>query len=194
MRNIFLTSLGVLSSIAYSHAAILPRRPLTQAPKENIPTSANNSGIFDEIIYYIFLCIGIFIAYYITLKLLRFAFEIYYSKTLTYLKITVPRSDSKLDKERETKKDYKEKIGMMSIFYKAIHKLSETGLKDTILNFIFRHSKISLELVYDNGEVHFYIITYRTYVHLIVQHLTSIYNDAEIIEVSKKDYINIKPK
>jgi hypothetical protein len=30
-----------------------------------------------------------------------------------------------LDKEKETKKDFKEKIGMMNMFYKAIHKLAE---------------------------------------------------------------------
>jgi len=52
-------------------------------------------------------------------------FEIYYAKNLRYLKVTVPRADSKLDKEKETKKDFKEKIGSMSMFYKAIHKLSE---------------------------------------------------------------------
>jgi hypothetical protein len=77
-------------------------------------------------------------------------FELYYAKNLRYLKITLPRADSKLDKEKETKKDFKEKIGIMSMFYKAIHKLSEAGLKDTFLNAIFRHSKISLELVYEN--------------------------------------------
>jgi len=81
--------------------------------------------------------------------MIRLFFEIYYAKNLRYLKITLPRADSKLDKERETKKDFKEKLGMMSMFYKAIHKLSEAGLKDTFLNMIFAHSKISLELIYD---------------------------------------------
>jgi hypothetical protein len=32
---------------------------------------------------------------------------------LVYLKITLPKKDSKLDKEQETKKDFKEKMGMM---------------------------------------------------------------------------------
>ena len=56
---------------------------------------------------------------------LRLIFEVYYAKNIRYLKITLPRADSKLDKEQETKKDFKEKLGMMSMFYKAIHKLSE---------------------------------------------------------------------
>ncbi len=86
---------------------------------------------------------------FIVYKSTRLAFELYYSKNLRYLQITLPRADSKLDKDRETKKDFKEKIGMMSMFYKAIHKLSEAGLRDTVLNFFFGHSKIALELVYD---------------------------------------------
>ena len=90
----------------------------------------------------------IFGGIYLIFKTIRLAFELWYTKNLRYLKITLPRSDSKLDKEKETKKDFKEKIGIMSMFYKAIHKLSEAGLRDTMLNFFFGHSKISMELVY----------------------------------------------
>lgn len=138
--------------------------------------------------------IGAIILFIFLKSFLRFIFELYYSKNLRYLKVTVPRADSKLDKEKETKKDFKEKIWMMSMFYKAIHKLSEAWLRDTLLNWIFGHSKISLELVYENGEVTFYVVTYKSYVNLITQHLTSIYTDAEILQVEKKDYIDIKPQ
>lgn len=106
----------------------------------------------------------------------------------------MPRSDSKLDKERETKKDFKEKIGMMSMFYKAIHKLNEAGLRDSFLNIIFGHAKVSLELVYEHGELSFFISTYANFENLITQHITSIYSDAEVLHVDRKDYINLKPK
>ena len=126
-------------------------------------------------------------------KLIQLAFEIYYSKHLRYLKVTLPRADSKLDKEKETKKDFKEKAWVMSMFYKAIHKLAEAGLKDTLLNWIFGHSKISLELVYDKWQVTFFIVTYDNYVGLISQHITSLYNNAEIAIVDpKKDYVDLK--
>lgn len=82
----------------------------------------------------------------------------------------------------------------MSMFYKAVHKLSEAGLKDTMLNFFFGHSKISMELVYKDGEVNFFIVTYESYVDLISQHITSTYNDAEVLIVGKKDYVDLKPK
>ena len=148
-----------------------------------------------DIFYYILLIILIFLALYYWIKIMRFIFELYYAKNLRYLKVTLPRADSKLDKERETKKDFKEKIWMMSMFYKAIHKLTEAWLKDTILNTIFGHSKVSLELVYNEWEVTFFIVTYKSYVSLVTQHLSSIYNDVEIINVDpKEDYVNIKPK
>jgi hypothetical protein len=51
-----------------------------------------------------------YVFYRVSKALLRFVFELYYAKNLRYLKVTVPRADSKLDKEKETKKDFKEKI------------------------------------------------------------------------------------
>jgi len=149
---------------------------------------------FANLGYYLIVALFIVIAVILVVKTIRLIFEIYYSKNIRYLKVTLPKADSKLDKERETKKDFKEKIGMMSMFYKAIHKLSEAGLRDTLLNMLFGHSKISLELVYKEGEVNFFITTYETYVDLVSQHITSIYTDAEVRPVEFKDYIDLKPK
>lgn len=156
------------------------------------------SSLYDNLIYLLQLTgmvILIVVALWFTVKLLRLIFELYYSKNLRYLRVTLPRNDSKLDKEHETKKDFKEKIGMMSMFYKAVHKLSETGFKDTLANMIFNHAKVSLELVYNNGQVGFYVVTYQKYVNLVSQHITSIYTDAEVLVVDpKKDYVNLKEK
>jgi hypothetical protein len=148
--------------------------------------------VYDNFVSLVLLILTILGIVFIIYKSIRLAFELYYSKNLRYLQITLPRADSKLDKERETKKDFKEKIGQMSMFYKAIHKLSEAGLRDTLLNFVFGHSKVSLELVYDHGEVTFFIVTYKNYVNLVSQHITSIYNDAEIVIIDKKDYVVLK--
>ena len=60
-----------------------------------------------------------------------------------------------------------------------------------MLNFFFGHSKISLELIYENGEVSFYIATYENYVNLVSQHITSIYNDAEIKIIDRDHYVHI---
>jgi len=135
----------------------------------------------------------IYIAYLICLKLIRFFYEVLRSRNLVYLKVTLPKADSKLDKEKETKRDFKEKIWMMSMYYKAIHKLSDAWLKDTVSNFLFDHAKVALELVYNKWEVDFYVITYDSFKNVVTQHITSIYNDAEVREVDKKEYIELKP-
>ena len=143
----------------------------------------------------LFMALIILILAYLIVKLIRLCFEMLYARNLRYLKITLPRSDSKLDKEHETKKDFKEKIGMMSMFYKAVHKVSEAGFSNWVLNLIFRHAKVSMEMVYQKWEVSFYVVTYKPFVDLISQHITSVYNDAEVLVVDpKKDYIQFDDK
>jgi hypothetical protein len=137
--------------------------------------------------------IVIIIAFSLFVKLLRLLYEISTVGRLVYIKVTLPRADSKLDKERETKKDFKEKVGIMSIFYKAMHKINELSFIDAFKNLIFRHAKVSLELVYNDGLVHFYMVTYPEFARLITQQITSNYPDAEVRFVSKKEYIEIKP-
>ena len=200
IKILFFIILVNLIKINSSFAWVLWNRRINQT--QNIETTTSNQSLLDvvkesffNLFTWIVLFFIIFLLLYIILKLIRLAFEVYYAKNLRYLQITLPRADSKLDKEKETKKDFKEKLGMMSMFYKAIHKLSEAGLKDTFLNAIFGHSKISLELVYDKWEVYFFITTYSNYVNLVTQHLTSVYNNAEIIvHKNIKDFVNLKEK
>ena len=199
LKKIIFTLITFLLTAESSFAALTTGGNNTIAKPK--PVIEPSSGIFDnfgakldsfgEITLKIILVIAL---YFALLWLMRVLFEFYYSKNMVYLKVSVPKSDSKLDKEKETKKDFKEKIGMMNMFYKAIHKLSEAGMKDTILNFFFKHSKVSLEIVYSDGDVEFYIATYQSYVNLVSQHITSVYTDAEVLIVDKKDIIDIKPR
>ncbi len=112
---------------------------------------------------------------------------------LVYLKVTLPRADSKLDKEKETKKDFKEKVGIMSVFYKSVHNITQSSALDTIMNVIFRHAKLSLELMYHDGMVHFYVVGYKEHVSLVVQQITSNYPDAEVKIIEKNKFPEIKP-
>lgn len=86
---------------------------------------------------------------WLLIKLVRVVYEIYNARNLVYMRITLPRADSKLDKERETKKDFKEKAGIMAVFYKSIHKIGDINFMDTLMNLVFDAAKVSLELVYD---------------------------------------------
>lgn len=110
------------------------------------------------------------------------------------MRVTLPRADSKLDKEQDTKKDFKEKIGIMTLFYKSVHTIGKISALNTIMNFIFDHAKISLEMVYDHGQVYFYVVAYREHMTLIVQQITSNYPDAEVKIIQASDMPNIKPR
>lgn len=127
------------------------------------------------------------------LKIVRLTYEVTMANRLVYLKVTLPRADSKLDKEKETKKDFKEKVGIMSVFYKSVHNITQSSAWDTIMNVIFRHAKLSLEIMYHEGMVHFYVIGYKEHVSLVIQQITSNYPDAEVKVIDKKDFPEIKP-
>lgn len=163
------------------------------------PETSESSGFwfldwFFYVSYYIFLTLILLILFLLFVKLIRLIYEVKETKKLVYMKVSLPKADSKLDKEKETKKDFKEKIWMMSMYYKAIHKLSDAWLKDTLTDMFFDHSKVSLELAYEDWELSFYIVTYEWYVNVVTQHITSIYNDAEVKIIDKEtEYINIKP-
>lgn len=183
--------------VATAHAAIAGTgKGGTQAVVT--PTKpAPQSGIIDLLFYVlekIVLVVVILILGYLLLKILRIMYEIYNARRLVYMQITLPRADSKLDKEKETKKDFKEKMGIMTIFYKSIIKISNITFWDSVRDFVFDHAKISMELIYNKGQLSFFVVTYRDYVHLVAQQITSNYPDAEVKEIPASEFPDIKPE
>lgn len=166
---------------------------LPKQTSEAVATGSDVPGGFGMFFSYVGDAILFVIVFFLFLKLIRLVYEIYAARKLVFMRVTLPRADSKLDKEKETKKDFKEKTGIMSIFYKGIHKISEATLAETFLDIIFDHAKISLEIVYDKGQVSFYAVTYNDYVTLISQQITSNYPDAEVKIISREEYGDIKP-
>lgn len=61
-------------------------------------------------------------------KIIQLSFEIWFSN-LVYMKITLPKADSKLDKEKETKKDFRKKFESWVCFTKLFTKLLKHDLK-----------------------------------------------------------------
>ncbi len=189
-----------LFSVQNSFASLLnetsqyTQKTQTSNTKEEANSSSWFFDLANDLFYDLLGIIIIIFILFILLKIVRLVFEVRTAKDLVYVKVTLPKADSKLDKEKETKKDFKEKTSMMTMFYKAIHKISDAGLKDTILDKIFDHSKISFELIYENWEVGFYIVTYANYIEIITQHITSIYTDAEVKIVDREtEYVDLKP-
>jgi hypothetical protein len=199
MNKLFYISLAFFTTRDITFARLLKENDWLNSAKNITPETwwfLSNSTSFLTWIFVVLISIIVIVFWFILIKkFVRLVFEIYYAKNLVYLRVTLPRNDSKLDKEKETKKDFKEKIWIMSMFFKATHKLSEVWFSETIINRIFRHAKLSLELVYDKWEVYFYIITFKNFLNLVTQHITSIYTDAEVRVVDpKEDYVNLREK
>lgn len=131
------------------------------------------------------------VTFYFIRWLLRIIFEIWLAKELVYIQVTLPRSDSKLDKEKETKKDFKEKIGIMAMVYKSLHKLDTASLKYSFIDFFFNHIKVSMEMVFKKGQLYFYVVTYEDFVDLVSQQINSVYPDAEIKKLPREDYVKL---
>lgn len=183
-----LLSSGVVSAIEIRSAT---------TAEQKTAKAANSGGILDMIgsffgtIFWIVIWILIL---WLLLRLIRLAYEVMMANKLTYMRVMLPRADSKLDKEQDTKKDFKEKIGIMTLFYKSVHMIGQISAMNTITNFIFQHAKVSLEMFYDHGQVYFYIVAYRDHMTLIRQQITSNYPDAEIKILQKSELPEIKPR
>lgn len=166
-------------------------RSTDKVPAESAGSFSDSLVTFGE---FLMSAVAIFVLFLLLIKTARLFYEIYASRKLVYMRVTLPRADSKLDKERETKKDFKEKMGIMSVFYKSVHKIGDITFKDWVLDSIFDHMKVSLELVYEEGQLSFYVVTYSTVANFIAQQITSNYPDAEVRIIRATDFPNLKPE
>ena len=128
--------------------------------------------------------------WYVLKYLIRFIRVIYLhrtSKNLVYLKVTLPRSDSKMDQEKRTEKDFKEKVAVMAQLYRALYEIREMNLWNVIKTKIWQADNISFELIVENHQLNFYVVTNKYYESIIEKQITTFYKDADI-QVMDKPY------
>ena len=198
MRQIFRIILGIIfytffTTVSYA----IQTAPTTLADQKTAQVATSSGGIwgfFSQVFGFLWGVVLFIVFVYITLKIVRLTYEVIRANNLVYMRVTLPRADSKLDKEQDTKKDFKEKIGIMTLFYKSVHMIGQISAMNTIKNFIFDHAKVSLEMMYDHGQVYFYVVAYREHMTLIRQQITSNYPDAEIKILDKTELPTLKPK
>jgi len=109
------------------------------------------------------------------------------SKKLVYLKVTLPRSDSKIDQEKRTEKDFKEKVAIMAQLYRALYEIREMNLWNVIKTKIWQSDNISIELFLENQQLNFYVVTNEYYKGIVEKQITTFYKDADIQE-SREPY------
>jgi hypothetical protein len=124
---------------------------------------------------------------------LRLWMAIKQQRNHVYMKILLPRGDSKKDKEDQNEKDFKEKVAIMESFYRAVSEIQELNFWNTLRNKIFNADFVSLELVYQEGKLNFYLATHNRYAELIEKQITSNYTAADV-EYSDKPFYDVAPK
>ena len=113
-------------------------------------------------------------------------------EVVTY-KILVPRNDSQKDRQEEVEKDFREKIGIMSQLYRALHEIRELDLRNRIRVFLFKLDIVQFSLVCRNGIIEFHVATYKPYKEILEKQITSYYPNASIdiaepVLVDRKGY------
>ncbi len=111
---------------------------------------------------------------------LRFYYAWYMSGKLVSMKVLLPRSDSKIDQEKRTEKDFKEKIAIMEQLYRALWEVRSLTFWQMVHFWIFRFNTMSFEMYLERGELLFYIVTAPRLVSIVEKQVTAFYPDAEV--------------
>ena len=89
---------------------------------------------------------------------------------MTFIKVLLPKSDGKTDREQEKEiaKDMKEKVSRMSQLYSGLHKISDLSTKESMMHKIFGKQKLVMIYQYEQGQLSFIIGTYPEYQNLLL--------------------------
>ncbi len=125
-----------------------------------------------------------FVALFIALKLIvstyRYLYVVLRSKSLVYMRITLPREDSQKDKEKSEEKDFREKISVMEQLFRNLYEMGELNLFNVFRTFIFRADILSFEFVAQEKVVEFYVVVPKYFQELMEKQITSYYTNADI--------------
>lgn len=125
-----------------------------------------------------------FIVIFYGWKLFKLLFKwfvaLWVSKHLVFMRVILPRSDSRADKEKETKKDFKETLLVMQQLYRALYEIKEINLWNMIRTYILKTDIVCFELHIDKKNLYFYVATLPYYKSIVEKQITTFYPDAEI--------------
>ncbi len=119
------------------------------------------------------------------IRLARFLNLLRVARHMVYLKIVLPRSDSKMDQEKRTEKDFKEKVAVMSQLYRALYEIRELDLTNRIRTWIWQADNISFELFCENQQLNFIVAVHKRYRNIVEKQVTTFYKDADVKELDK---------
>ncbi len=132
--------------------------------------------------------------------MLRRGYAFLNDRRMQYMKVLVPRWDSKVDREqaKEIAKDMKEKISRMTQVYLNLYKLWTLSVKDKIMYKFFRKPRITLMYHYEDGVMNFIVWCFPEYARIVEWSIWSQLSSSsvEIIKRPKifsKKYYKVMP-
>ena len=153
--------------------------------------SWSSDSAFWNWFYHILDIIWLFFSIEFIIFLIRLWHDIKLSKDLVYIKVELTRSDSKLDSEKRSEKDFKEKIAVMQQFYRAISEIWDINIWNKLSTSIWQDDFVSLELFLENKQVKFFVVTRKKYASIVEKQISSFYPTANF-SISEDRY-NFRP-
>lgn len=103
------------------------------------------------------------------------------SLNMVFMKLQIPRKESKEDKEREKEKfsgtsDFKEPVGVMKHFFESLYSVYESG----IIQWIKGQDFLSFEVVAQNNLIDFYVVVPSDLAKIVEKQITTYYPDVYI--------------
>lgn len=137
-------------------------------------------------------------------NMMRFFYDVFNSGRIIYLKVLLPRGQSKLDREQEKElaKDMKEKIWRMGQVFHNFHKIGGLSFKENLMTKLFSKPKTTMIYHYENGILNFIIWTYPEYQQILEGAISAQFPNCSIERTLKpkffqkkyNDIIPIEPK
>lgn len=124
--------------------------------------------------------LGAYLTIYLIKRTIRFVHHLNQEKARVFLKVTMPREDSAKDKEKETEKDFREKISIMAQLYRNLHETMELNLINSLKVRLFKHNIFTFELVAHEKVMDFFITTPHYYQKIVEKQISSYYPNADI--------------
>ena len=120
---------------------------------------------------------------------MRHIYSFLNTSRMIYLKVMLPKTDGKTDREQEKEiaKDMKEKVSRMSQLYSGLHKISDLSTKESMMHKIFGKQKLVMIYQYEQGQLSFIIGTYPEYQGIVESAISAQFANCSLERVKKPD-------
>ena len=120
---------------------------------------------------------------------MRYIYSFLNTSRMIYLKVMLPKTDGKTDREQEKEiaKDMKEKVSRMSQLYSGLHKISDLSTKESMMHKIFGKQKLVMIYQYEQGQLSFIIGTYPEYLGIVESAISAQFANCSLERVKKPD-------